>query len=241
MVILLPFLIPTIIGDKLSKAKSRSVEAAEKYNIDIKDIFSGFEAIKSMNVKNLILKKHRIINDIAQDEEFKSNNISTFSWAVSMCMGELVIILTLIIVTFFVLNGKITLGAMIMSIQLSNQVVTPVLSLSEMYTHLKEMKEVNKRIRDVLSAEPDSDENKIELTEKFDDITLSDVSFTYSGEESPALQDIDLKFEKGKKYALIGRSGSGKSTMLKLLQGYYDTYTGDIRINGRSISDLNKE
>lgn len=241
LVNLLPFLIPTIIGDKLSKAKSRSVEAAEKYNIDIKDIFSGFEAIKSMNVKNLILKKHRIINDIAQDEEFKSNNISTFSWAVSMCMGELVIILTLIIVTFFVLNGKITLGAMIMSIQLSNQVVTPVLSLSEMYTHLKEMKEVNKRIRDVLSAEPDSDENKIELTEKFDDITLNDVSFTYSGEESPALQDIDLKFEKGKKYALIGRSGSGKSTMLKLLQGYYDTYTGDIRINGRSISDLNKE
>ena len=75
---------------------------------------------------------------------------------------------------------------MIMSIQLSNQVVNPVLSLSEMYTHLKEMKEVNKRIQDVLSSEPDWGENKIELTEKFDNITLNDVSFTYSGEESPA-------------------------------------------------------
>lgn len=237
----LPFLVPTVIGGRLSAAKSRSVEAAEKYNIDIKDIFSGFEAIKSMNVKSLILKKHRIINDIAQNEEFKSSNISTISWVMSMCTTELVVILTLIITTFFVLNGKITVGAMIMSIQLANQVVNPVLLLSEQYTHFKEMKEVNRRIQNILSAEPDTGENKLELTEEFDSITLDDVSFTYNGKTSPALQDISLKLEKGKKYALIGRSGSGKSTMLKLLQGYYEAYTGDICINGRSISDLNKE
>lgn len=237
----LPFLVPTIIGGRLSAAKSRSVEAAEKYNIDIKDIFSGFEAIKSMNVKSLILKKHRIINDIAQNEEFKSSNISTLSWVMSMCTTELVVILTLIITTFFVLNGKITVGAMIMSIQLANQVVNPVLLLSEQYTHFKEMKEVNRRIQNILSAEPDTGESKLELTEEFDSITLDDVSFTYNGKTSPALQDISLKLEKGKKYALIGRSGSGKSTMLKLLQGYYEAYTGDICINGRSISDLNKE
>ena len=174
----LPFLVPTVIGDKLSRAKTKSVEAAEKYNIDIKDIFSGFEAIKSMNVKNLILKKHRIINNSAQDEEFKSNNISTLSWVMSMCTTELVVILTLIITTYFVLNGKITVGAMIMSIQLANQVVNPVLLLSEQYTHFKEMKDVNKRIQNVLYAEPDVSENKIELTEKFDSITLNDVSFT---------------------------------------------------------------
>ena len=84
-----------------------------------------------MNVKNLILKKHRIINNSAQDEEFKSNNISTLSWVMSMCTTELVVILTLIITTFFVLNGKITVGAMVMSIQLANQVVNPVLLLSE--------------------------------------------------------------------------------------------------------------
>lgn len=237
----LPFLVPTVIGDKLSRAKTKSVEAAEKYNIDIKDIFSGFEAIKSMNVKNLILKKHRIINNSAQDEEFKSNNISTLSWVMSMCTTELVVILTLIITTFFVLNGKITVGAMIMSIQLANQVVNPVLLLSEQYTHFKEMKDVNKRIQNVLCAEPDVSENKIELTEKFDSITLNDVSFTYNGGTSSALQGISLKLEKGKKYALIGRSGSGKSTLLKLLQGYYEDYTGDICINGRSISDLKKE
>lgn len=237
----LPFLVPTVIGGRLSAAKSRSVEAAEKYNIDIKDIFSGFEAIKSMNVKSLILKKHRIINDIAQNEEFKSSNISTLSWVMSMCTTELVVILTLIITTFFVLNGKITVGAMIMSIQLANQVVNPVLLLSEQYTHFKEMKEVNRRIQNILSAEPDTGESKLELTEEFDSITLDDVSFTYNGKTSPALQDISLKLEKGKKYALIGRSGSGKSTMLKLLQGYYEAYTGDICINGRSISDLNKE
>lgn len=237
----LPFLVPTVIGGRLSAAKSRSVEAAEKYNIDIKDIFSGFEAIKSMNVKSLILKKHRIINDIAQNEEFKSSNISTLSWVMSMCTTELVVILTLIITTFFVLNGKITVGAMIMSIQLANQVVNPVLLLSEQYTHFKEMKEVNRRIQNILSAEPDTGESKLELTEEFDSITLDDVSFTYNGKTSPALQDISLKLEKGKKYALIGQSGSGKSTMLKLLQGYYEAYTGDICINGRSISDLNKE
>lgn len=72
-----------------------------------------------------------------------------------------------------------------------------------------------------------------------DAVTVEGVSFQYG--EKPILQDMSLRFEKGKKYAITGPSGCGKSTLLKLLLGWLPDYTGTIRLDGKDVRDYTPE
>ena len=74
--------------------------------------------------------------------------------------------------------------------------------------------------------------------EELREIELRNVSFAYPGMERKVLEDVSICMEKGKRYALIGVNGAGKSTLLKLMMRYYDSYTGEILINGQNVREL---
>ncbi len=74
--------------------------------------------------------------------------------------------------------------------------------------------------------------------EELREIELRNVSFAYPGTERKVLEDVSIRMEKGKRYALIGVNGAGKSTLLKLMMRYYDSYTGEILINGQNVREL---
>ena len=75
----------------------------------------------------------------------------------------------------------------------------------------------------------------------FKELELKNVSFMYPNADHYVLKDFSFRFEKGKKYSLVGVNGSGKSTLIKLLLGLYDEYTGTILINGHDIRELKRE
>ncbi len=86
----------------------------------------------------------------------------------------------------------------------------------------------------------DEDKGSISLSRDFGRIEFKNVSFSYPNAERKILDNLNVVFESGKKYALVGENGSGKSTMVKLLLGLYDNYEGKIMIQGRDIKDINR-
>ncbi len=89
----------------------------------------------------------------------------------------------------------------------------------------------------IIDSEREKDEGTFEVARAAGDIEVKDVSFTYEGKESAALSSLSFSLPKGKTLALVGRSGSGKSTIANLMTRFYDTDSGQILLDGRDICD----
>lgn len=115
-------------------------------------------------------------------------------------------------------------------------------TLSRMQVQLQKCYVAAAKVFGYIDAEPDvkDAENAVELTDCQGAIELQNVAFSYREEDRPALNGISLNFEPGKKYALVGQSGSGKSTILSLILRFYDPSSGSIRIDGRDIREYSQ-
>lgn len=108
--------------------------------------------------------------------------------------------------------------------------------VSDAYAKLKASKTVKEKLEGMLSET--ADQPQISAPEDADHILVKNLSFTYPGAALPALKNISLSLPKHQKIALIGGSGSGKSTIGKLLCGYFHTYEGSIEADGRDLKRI---
>ncbi|TON89050.1 lipid A ABC transporter ATP-binding protein/permease MsbA [Vibrio parahaemolyticus] len=89
----------------------------------------------------------------------------------------------------------------------------------------------------LIDLEPEKNEGKYTVERAKGDVSVKDVSFTYAGSEKPALEHVSFDIPRGKTVALVGRSGSGKSTIANLFNRFYDVDSGSITLDGRDIRD----
>ncbi|EJG1711117.1 lipid A ABC transporter ATP-binding protein/permease MsbA [Vibrio parahaemolyticus] len=89
----------------------------------------------------------------------------------------------------------------------------------------------------LIDLEPEKNEGKYTVERAKGDVSVKDVSFTYVGSEKPALEHVSFEIPRGKTVALVGRSGSGKSTIANLFNRFYDVDSGSITLDGRDIRD----
>ena len=135
-------------------------------------------------------------------------------------------------------NGTLASETFFMMILLSLGIFRPLMQAMSYFDQLAQMGTNSKEIKDILNYSELKRGNE-EISGA--DIELSDVTFSYSGEEEPAADHISVKVPSGTMLALVGPSGSGKSTAAKLIAGYWDADGGNIFIGGKSISEISQE
>ncbi|MDG2653706.1 ATP-binding cassette domain-containing protein, partial [Vibrio parahaemolyticus] len=89
----------------------------------------------------------------------------------------------------------------------------------------------------LIDLEPEKNEGKLTVERANGDVSVKNVSFTYTGAEKPALENVSFDIPRGKTVALVGRSGSGKSTIANLFNRFYDVGSGSITLDGHDIRD----
>ncbi|MDF5617714.1 ATP-binding cassette domain-containing protein, partial [Vibrio parahaemolyticus] len=89
----------------------------------------------------------------------------------------------------------------------------------------------------LIDLEPEKNEGKLTVERANGDVSVKNVSFTYTGAEKPALENVSFDIPRGKTVALVGRSGSGKSTIANLFNRFYDVDSGSITLDGHDIRD----
>ena len=143
-----------------------------------------------------------------------------------------------------VIDGELTLGAMMAFMTLSSYFMDPVGRLVSLQLSIQEANISMKRIAEILDYEREQDdkvEQSYQELEKVEgDIQLKNVTFRY-GNRKPVLNNISFSIPKGKKVALVGASGSGKSTIAKLLLKYYEPENGEITIDGVDINEFTND
>lgn len=147
-----------------------------------------------------------------------------------------------ILITFFVaravLDGQLTLGAMIAIQYIIGQLNSPVEQLIGFVQSAQDAKISLERLNEIHALEDEEPEEKMLLSHLPDNksIQLSNLFYTYPGAgNEPVLKDVNLVIPEGKATAIVGMSGSGKTTMLKLLLRFYENYQGEIKVGGADL------
>lgn len=194
------------------------------------------EDLELENIEREYIKSLRI----GYKEGMLSNVQGTISGVISGC-GNLILTYAGIMQ---VIEGDITLGSMMAFMTLAGYFMDPVGRLVSLQLSIQEANISMKRISEILDYEREQDcEQKqcYQDVEKIEgDVQLKNITFRY-GNRKPVLNDVSFTIHKGKKVALVGASGSGKSTIAKLLLKYYEPENGEITINGVDINEITNE
>ena len=235
----------SLIGKSL-KSKSQSLQYEGGYLISIvEESLSGLKVVKSYNAENSFKKRFndsvdrllKLSNSIGR----KNNLASPFS----EFMGIIVIAVLLwfggnMVLVDTLPNGKAILeGAQFLAYMgLAYNILTPAKAISKATYSVKSGMAAAQRVFEVLEVENAiTDKPNAIVKASFDtDITIENINFKY--EEENVLKNFSLQVPKGKTVALVGQSGSGKSTIANLLTRFYDVQEGTIKIDGTDIKDM---
>ncbi|MFL9843630.1 ABC transporter ATP-binding protein [Flavobacterium rhizosphaerae] len=202
--------------------------------------FSGIRVIKAYALEAL---KHAGFTELSRESKKRNMGLAK----VSALFGPLMILLIGIsnLVVIYVggrmyINGAIPdIGTIAEFILYINMLTWPVASLGWISSMIQEAEASQKRINEFLKTEPDIKNENSNHTPVLGTITFKDVSFTYEDTNITALKNISFTVKKGETLAILGRTGSGKSTVLSLISRLYDPQSGQILVDGQDIKELN--
>ena len=241
LVCFMPILIPKLFGNMLSSKQGKYFKSLEVYNSKIKDIFNGFELIKSFNADKESKKLYNDVVTSVEDCRFSFRTSYSLSIIVQETLSYSSSVIQLIFSVYLVLTGKISFGVLLGTMQVSNYVHNPVSQLGAQLIKLKSIKDIQSKIEEILNSSLTNSNDEIGLEKLMSStpIILNNLSYSYDN-TNPVLKNISFTFEKGKKYAIVGSSGSGKSTLIKLIMRYYEEYDGEISIGSQDIKSIDK-
>ena len=227
------------IGKSL-KSKSQNVQKENGYLISIvEESLSGLKVVKSYNAENYF--KTTFNNSI--DRLLRLNNSIGKKNNLASPMSEFMGIITIAVLLWYggtlVLEDKTLNGALfIVYLGLAYNILTPAKAISKASYQVKNGLAAAERVFEVLEVENTitNKENAIEKESFNDKISIENINFKYENEN--VLKNFSLEVPKGKTVALVGQSGSGKSTIANLLTRFYDVQEGCVKIDGINIKDI---
>ena len=232
----LGFIIPNALSKKLVIAKNDYSTNLEEITSVTKDLFSGFEVIKGFNISKKINQVFKYNSNNVETSKRKYSIIEAIIRGFSISFSVTIYLGVLILGGYLMYHNRITVGTAIIIIQLSTHIVGPVKTSISLINQIKSVSLIAKKIEDILkSSSEDIEENNLENFNNC--IEINNLSFSYN-EERKAIDNINLTFEKNKKYAIVGESGCGKSTLIKLLMRYYNDYEGNIKIDDNDLKSI---
>ena len=231
----------SIIGKKLRKDSKEVQQQQSNFLSMIDETISGQKVIKSFLSESFFNQKFNSINEMLYRFSNKVINRKNLAGPFSEFMGILVIgVLLWFGGKMVLINQTISGTTFIVFMGLAYNILTPAKNLSKSFYSIKKGNAAAERVFEIIEYIPDNDSNRDQVLETFSDkIEFKNVDFSYG--QSKILNKISFTIKKGQSVALVGSSGSGKTTIANLLNGFYNSESGSISIDGMKISSITRE
>lgn len=242
IIIILPIcmMLTIKIASKGQKYFTYRQEGIAKVDTKVEEMLRNHNIIKVFNSEDKILKDFNKENDSLADNTWKSTFIGGIMHPIMMLIGNLSYVVIAFLGGLFVIQGKITVGNIQSFITYAKNFTNPIGNLASIMTELESMIAASERVEDYLLEEEEKKlENPVLLENVKGNITFDHVKFGYD-ENKPIIKDFSAYVEKGKKIAIVGPTGSGKTTLVKLLMRFYDVNSGSILIDNINIQDVDR-
>ncbi len=235
--ILIP--ISAILFDKVVKPmqahSQKEMEHLARANAVTQDAIRGIYIIKAFNLQKLLTAKYQVIAENVRQEGLAIDRRRAVEFAVFLMLRYIPQLVSPLYGGYLAYIGEISVGTLIASNYLIWMVFIPVETMLGWIRNFREVAPAVERIFEILDQPTENlalSDSKLDPQSQA--ISFNSVSFQYN-EDSKILEDFTLKVAEGKIIALVGSSGCGKSTVLKLLCGFYKPQSGNIEIGGRDI------
>lgn len=241
-------LIPVFIGwQRLWQLRTESqlttyYEMQSEVNTQVNEMMTGSAIIQLFNQeKDAIDRFDTIIEKMYQADVKMINVHATISWSLVDLFKRIVFFGVLAWAGYQFLGGYVTVsaGLLLTYINYIDRLFNNMGMLVRMFPELQRSLTTGKRVMELLDAPKEVDTEK-ELTVSEGNVVFNNISFGYT-DEKYVLKNINLEAKKGQTIALVGHTGSGKSSLINLLFRFYDPQLGEILIDGQNIAEYNRE
>lgn len=232
----LPCFIALKYGNRITAREKQTSAQNAGFVGQVKDLLNGFVVIKSFKAEKEALQIFDEHNKQLEEVKRRRRETGDMVSILSDSSYTIVTIILVVVGCLFVFRKTMTIGGVLAFVQLSNYVLTPIHRMVPLYSNRKAAMSLIYKLADTIDADSDED-SKARITSLEDKISYRNMSFAYE-EGKTTLDNVSIDFYKGKSYALVGSSGGGKSTMLRLLMGHFTRYEGEILFDGTELRDI---
>ena len=212
-----------------------------KINGQVEEVFSGQNVIKVFNREEVVKKTFEEDNDVLYQSAWKSQFFSGMMQPIMMFVGNLGYVAVAISGSMLAIKGTIEVGDIQAFIQYVRSFTQPITQVAQVSNMLQSMAAATERVFEFLEEEEEDQfaENPVHDENLQGSVTFEHVKFGYD-EDKIIIHDFNSQISPGQTVAIVGPTGAGKTTMVKLLIRFYDVNEGAIKVDGYDIRDFNR-
>lgn len=235
------FFVKNIVG-KSQKYFKRQQDYLGHVNSQVEEIYGGHTIVKAFNGEEKAIKEFGKANNELYISAWKSQFLSGLIHPIMNFIGNIGYVAVAIVGGYFAVQGKITVGNIQSFIQYNRQFTQPINQIAQVSAMLQSMVAAAERVFEFLEEKEEiQDVKNPKTTEGLKgNVTFDHVQFGYD-ENRTIINDFSAKIKDGQKIAIVGPTGAGKTTMVKLLMRFYDVNEGAILVDGINIKDFKRE
>jgi ATP-binding cassette, subfamily B, multidrug efflux pump len=245
LVVIMPVLVAVVIV-LLTKAVPlfTSMQAKlDKLNLILDENLTGVRVVRAFNREKHEEQRFDVANRDVTDVAIRVNQLIASMMPVMMLMINISSVAIIWFGSIRVSDGKLQMGAMFAFLQYATQILFSLLMVALMFIMIPRAEASATRINEVLEMVPEINdpEKEKQASQLHGYVEFKDVTFSYHGAEQPALSNISFSASPGKVTAIIGGTGSGKSTLVNLIPRFYDVESGKILVDGVETREMLQE
>ena len=231
-------LVTWIVTPILKERLDEKFKAGADQQSYLVEAVNGVQTIKSFAVEPMVQQKWEGMLADYTTANFRTTMLGSTAGAIAQFIQKVFDIIILYFGAKLVIDGKMTVGQMVAFRMLSGRVSQPVMRLVQMWQDFQQTSMSIRRLGDIFNAkpEPNIEGSKTKLPELTGNVVFDKVSFRYRPDASEVIKNMSFRIPANKVIGVVGRSGSGKSTISKLIQRLYIPETGRIMIDGMDLS-----
>ena len=241
--IILPIatIVVKIIVGRSQKYFSRQQEYLGHVNGQVEEIYGGLTIVKAFNAENKVVHNFDKANDELYKSAWKSQFLSGLMHPVMNFISNIGYVGVAVAGGYLAINGTITVGNIQSFIQYNKQFTQPINQIAQISSMLQSMVAAAERVFEFLEEpeEADTKKGEINISKLEGNVEFDHVKFGYNPDKI-IIKDFSAKVHEGQKIAIVGPTGAGKTTMVKLLMRFYDVTDGAILVDGHNIKDFDR-
>ena len=208
-------------------------------NAQIEETFVGHDIIRTFNQEDIEMEKFEYDNENWFKHEWKSQFFSSFNGPLMNFISNLAYVAIAVLGAILVIQKAIAVGDILAFFQYIKNFTQPIQQITRVMNLVQTAMAASERIFEFLEMDNEENPSDIKIDALKDGITFENVSFGYN-EDEMIIKNLSFSVKKGDKIAIIGETGAGKTTIVKLLMRFYDVDSGEIKIDGVNINEYDK-
>lgn len=233
-----------IIGNVM-KHSQKYFRAQQSYlgevNGQVEEIYSGHNVVKAFNKEEDVIRTFEETNEKLYSSAWRSQFFSGMMMPIMQFVGNLGYVMVALLGGFMVIKGKVMVGDIQAFFQYIRNFTQPIQQIAQVTNMLQSSAAAAERVFEFLDEEEEDQtvENPVDITKVNGNVQARHVAFGYNPEQI-IIHDFNADVKEGQKVAIVGPTGAGKTTMIKLLMRFYDVNEGEILIDGHNVKDFNR-